>query len=166
MDLQPGERVIYEGHPSWRSTLGFYILGLLLAAAAAAIAYFAADAGIAAAVGGGVLLVVLIAGWLRRITTRYLITNRRLQIRHGILSKNVEHTRVDRIVDVTVRQSLFQRMLAIGAVDFDNASGGQGGQDLFRFTGIASPYVVTQAISEVQEQETAAGGRAEQQTGV
>jgi uncharacterized membrane protein YdbT with pleckstrin-like domain len=166
MDLQPGEHVIYEGHPSWRSTLGFYLLGLLAAAAAGAIAYFASGAGLAAAVGGGVLLVALIVGWLRRITTRYLITNRKLQIRHGILSKNVEHTRVERIVDVTVRQSVWQRILAIGAVDFDNASG--QGQDLFRFTGIASPYEVTQAVNQAHEEQAADGGARpqQQQTGV
>src|ERR671932_1844828 len=152
MDLFPGERVIYEGHPSWRSTFGFYVLGILVAAAAGAIGYFAADkdAGVATAAGIAVLAIVLIVGWLRRITTRYLITNRRLQIRRGILARNVEETRVDRVVDVTVRQSIWQRMLAIGAVDFDNASAQQG--DLFRFTGIASPHEITRAINRVHEE--------------
>src|SRR5215212_3199629 len=116
MDLHPGEHVIYEGHPSWRSTFQFYVLGTLVAAAAAAIGYFAADksAGVATAAGVAVLIVVLVVGWVRRITTRYLITNRRLQIRRGILARNVEETRVDRVVDVTVHQSVWNRMLAIG----------------------------------------------------
>ena len=157
MDLHPGEHIIYEGHPSWRSTFGFYILGLLLAIAAGAVAYFAADesVGLAAAVAIGIFLVVLVVGWLRRITTRYLITNRRMQIRRGILSKNIEETRIDRVVDVTVHQSVLDRILAIGAVDFDNASAQQG--DLFRFTGIARPYRVTDAINQVHE-ETATQG--------
>jgi uncharacterized membrane protein YdbT with pleckstrin-like domain len=157
MDLFPGERIIYEGHPSWRSTFGFYVLGILLAAAAGAIGYFAADnsGSVAAAAGVAVLILVLVVGWLRRITTRYLITNRRLQIRRGILARNVEETRVDRIVDVTVRQSMWQRMLAIGAVDFDNASAQQG--DLFRFNGIASPHDITQAINRVHEETPQAG---------
>ena len=155
MDLSPGEHVIYEGHPSWRSTFGFYVLGILIAAAAAAIAYFAADksAGVATAAGLAVLIIVLVVGWLRRITTRYLITNRRLQIRRGILARNVEETRVDRLVDVTVHQSVWQRVLAIGAVDFDNASAQQG--DLFRFVGIAHPHEITRAINRVHEQERA-----------
>jgi len=157
MDLHPGEHVIYEGHPSWRSTFGFYVLGLLIAAAAAAITYFAADesVGLAVAVGVGIFVIVLIVGWLRRITTRYLITSRRLQIRRGILSKNTEETRIDRVVDVTVRQSVWQRILAIGDVDFDNASAQQG--DLFRFSGIGSPNDVTRAVNRVHE-EAAAGG--------
>src|SRR4051794_19831818 len=158
MDLHPGEHVIYEGHPSWRSTFSFYVLGLLVAAVAAAIGYFAADksGGVAAGVGIAVMLIVLVVGWLRRITTRYLITNRRLQIRRGLLSKNVEETRVDRVVDVTVHQSVWARILAIGSVDFDNASAQQG--DLFRFVGIASPHDVTRAINQVHEEQRAAAG--------
>ena len=29
VDLQQGEKVIYQGHPSWRAILGFYLAGLL-----------------------------------------------------------------------------------------------------------------------------------------
>jgi uncharacterized membrane protein YdbT with pleckstrin-like domain len=154
MDLHPGETVIYEGHPSWRSTFGFYMLGLLAVAAVVAIGVVADKTGIGLAAGGAILLVVLIVGWLRRITTRYLITSRRLQIRRGILAKNVEETRVERVVDVTVRQSVLDRMLQIGAVDFDNASAQQG--DLFRFSGVAQPERVVRAIDQVHEQSAAA----------
>jgi uncharacterized membrane protein YdbT with pleckstrin-like domain len=153
MDLHPGETVIYEGHPSWRSTFGFYVLGVLLAAAAVAIGILADKGGIGAAAGAVILVVVLIVGWLRRITTRYLITSRRLQIRRGILAKNVEETRVERVVDVTVRQSVFDRILQIGAVDFDNASAQQG--DLFRFSGVAQPQRVVRAVDQVHEQSAA-----------
>ena len=150
MDLHPGENVIYEGHPSWRSTFGFYFLGLLLVAAAVAIGVVADNTGIGLAAAGAILVVVLIVGWVRRITTRYLITNRRLQIRRGILAKHVEETRIDRVVDVTVHQGVFDRILQIGAVDFDNASAQQG--DLFRFTGVASPERVVRAIDQVHEE--------------
>src|SRR4051794_3261437 len=162
MELHPGEHVIYEGHPSWRSIFGFYLLGLAAAAVAGAIGYFAADksTGVAAGVAAVVFVLVLLVGWLRRITTRYLITSRRLQIRRGLLSRNVEETRVDRIVDVTVRQSLWNRILQIGAVDFDNASAQQG--DLFRFTGIADPHDVTRAINQVHEEATSASSRPQQ----
>jgi uncharacterized membrane protein YdbT with pleckstrin-like domain len=150
MDLHPGEHEIYDGHPSWRSTFGFYLLGLLVVAAAVVIGIVADQTGIGLAAAGVILVVVLIVGWLRRITTRYLITNRRLQIRRGILSKHVEETRIDRVVDVTVHQSVFDRVLQIGAVDFDNASAQQG--DLFRFTGVAQPSRVVRAIDQVHEE--------------
>ena len=150
MDLHAGEHVIYEGHPSWRSIISFYLMGVVIVAVAAAIGVVADKAGIGAGAAAAILLIVLIVGWLRRITTRYLITNRRLQIRRGLLAKNVEETRVDRIVDVTVRQGVFDRILGIGAVDFDNASAQQG--DLFRFAGIASPEKVVRAIDQVHEE--------------
>ncbi len=54
-----------------------------------------------------------------------------------------------------MHQGVFDRLLAIGAVDFDNASAQQG--DLFRFTGIARPHRVTNAINQVHE-ETATQG--------
>ena len=38
MDLQSGERIIYQGHPSWRAIIGFYLKGALIGAAAGVIA--------------------------------------------------------------------------------------------------------------------------------
>jgi uncharacterized membrane protein YdbT with pleckstrin-like domain len=156
MELHPGENVIYEGHPSWRSIISFYLSGLILVAAAVAIGVVADQTGIGAAAAAALAVVILIVGWLKRITTRYLITNRRLQIRRGLLAKHIEETRIDRVVDVTVHQSVLDRMLAIGAVDFDNASAQQG--DLFRFSGVASPERVVRAIDLVHEDSAAPVG--------
>ena len=38
MDLEPGEHVIFQGHPSWRSILGFYVKALAVVVVAAAVA--------------------------------------------------------------------------------------------------------------------------------
>ena len=150
MDLHPGENVIYEGHPSWRSILSFYFIGLVVIAVVVGIGVLADETSIAIAAAGGLAVLTLIVGWLKRITTRYLITNRRLQIRRGLIAKHVEETRVDRLVDVSVHQGVFDRILQIGAVDFDNASAQQG--DLFRFSGVAQPERVVRAIDQVHEE--------------
>src|SRR4051812_42056252 len=121
MELHPGEKVIYEGHPSWRSILSFYLMGLVLVAVAAVIGALAGEGGIGAGAAGAILVVVLIVGWLKRITTRYLITNRRLQIRRGLIAKHVEETRVERVYDVTVHQFVLDRILQIGGIDFDKS---------------------------------------------
>src|SRR4051794_41722875 len=92
MDLHPGEHVIYEGHPSWRSIFSFYLIGLVVVAAAVAIGVVADKGAIGAAAGGAILLVLLLVGWLRRITTRYLLTNRRLPIRRGPIPKHGQET--------------------------------------------------------------------------
>jgi uncharacterized membrane protein YdbT with pleckstrin-like domain len=146
MELNPGEAVIFEGRPSWRSILGFYVLGLLAVAAAFAIGLLAADAGIGAAAGGAVLLIVLVWGYLKRFATRYAITNRRLHIRRGILSRNIEETRLDRVQDVRVKQGLGQRLLGVGTVDFGTSAESGAG---FRFEGIARPDAVARQIDRV-----------------
>ena len=35
LNLSPGEQVIFQGHPSWRAILGFYLKGILVAASSA-----------------------------------------------------------------------------------------------------------------------------------
>jgi uncharacterized membrane protein YdbT with pleckstrin-like domain len=147
MDLNPGEVVIFQGRPSWRSIIGFYLLGLLAVAAAFAIGLLATDdAGIGAAAGGVVLLIVLVWGYLKRFHTRYAITNRRLHIRRGILSRDIEETRLDRVQDVKVSQHLGQRLLGVGNVDFGTSAESGAG---FRFEGIANPDHVARQVDRV-----------------
>ena len=38
LNLSPGEQLIFQGHPSWRAILGFYLKGILLAAIVGVIA--------------------------------------------------------------------------------------------------------------------------------
>jgi hypothetical protein len=71
MDLEPGERLIFEGHPSWRSIIGFYIKGLLIVAGGGALAGVATqiagdevDAGLVTLVVIVLLVIVLAAGYL------------------------------------------------------------------------------------------------------
>jgi hypothetical protein len=54
---------------------------------------------------------------------------------------------------VTVHQGVLDRVLQIGAVDFDNASAQQG--DLFRFAGVAQPERLVRAIDLVHEEARA-----------
>jgi uncharacterized membrane protein YdbT with pleckstrin-like domain len=149
MDNEQNEQVIYEGRPSWRSILGFYIGGILIVAAAGAIAYVASGTGLGAAVAGGVFLVLLIVGWLKRVSTRYSITDRRLRIRRGIIARNVEETRVERVQNVTVSQNVLERILQVGTVDFDTAS--NRADDTFQFRGIADPGKITRLVDQAHE---------------
>jgi uncharacterized membrane protein YdbT with pleckstrin-like domain len=160
MDLQQGENVIYEGHPSWRSILHFYILGILavlvVAAAAAGVSQIVEDevkpAWVAIAAIAAFLVLVLI-GWLKRIATDYMITDRRLIIRRGILSRHIDQTRVDRVQNVTSSQSFLQRILRVGTVDFDTASNEP--QGTFAFRGVSDPQGV---VRKVDQAATAATG--------
>ena len=143
MDLHPGEVVVFEGHPSWRAVLSFYIGGFIAALVIGAIVWFAASNALGVAVAVALMAVVIVAGLIKRWATDYMVSNQRLYIRRGILSKHVQQTRVDRIQNVNTDQSLGQRILRVGTVDFDTA----GTEDSdFRFVGIADPGRVAEAV--------------------
>jgi uncharacterized membrane protein YdbT with pleckstrin-like domain len=146
---QTPEAVIYSGHPSWKSMLDFHLAGLVIALAGGAIAQLASSNwGYAIAVFAGVLAISLLVGFLRRTATRYEITDRRLHIRRGILSRTEQHTTIDRIQNVATRQSLWERVLRIGTVDFDTAATDDSD---FSFEGIASPKQVVAAVDRAQQ---------------
>ncbi len=158
MDPPADEQVFFHGHPSWRSILGFYIKGLVLAILAGAIAGVVTrivnhhvQVGWVVAAVLVVFVVVLVAGLLKRIATTYTITNQRLTIHQGILSREMHETRLERVQNVNAKQSLLERMLRVGTVDFDTAA--EAGFD-FRFVGVSGPReivrTVDRAIHEMQ----------------
>jgi uncharacterized membrane protein YdbT with pleckstrin-like domain len=109
----------------------------------------------AAGVLVGVVLfgLVVVVGFIRRMATRYLVTNQRLYIRRGILSKREQQTRIDRVQNVNTDQRLRDRILRVGTVDFDTA----GTDDSeFRFVGIANPSDVARAVDKAQREAAAA----------
>ena len=159
MDPEPGEEVFFHGHPSWRSMLAFYIKGFFGAVLAGVIA------GIVTRIAGGsvsvplvvavvliVFLVIVVTGLVRRIATTYTITNRRLTIDIGLLSRALHETRLERVQNVNTEQSVLERMLRVGTVDFDTA----GSADFdFAFRGVDNPReivrTVDRALHELQQ---------------
>jgi uncharacterized membrane protein YdbT with pleckstrin-like domain len=149
VDVAPGETVLLEGHPSWLSIVGFYVLGFLVSAAVGgAVGAIASDVALGIAAGAAVLLVVLVVGFVRRISTTYGITDERLTIKRGLLSRDTQEARLTRVQNVTTRQSFFQRLLGIGTVDFDTAAGSDYD---FSFTGISDPARVVRIVDDAQE---------------
>ena len=147
MDLHSGEQIIFSGRPSWRSTLQFYLGGLVLAAIAGGIALAVKDSSIGAAVGGAVFVIVLVVGYLKRLGTHYVVSNERLHIRRGLISKHIQETRLERVQNVNTNQSVIERILQIGTVDFDTA--GSGDSD-FAFKGVGQPEKVVAAVDRAQ----------------
>jgi uncharacterized membrane protein YdbT with pleckstrin-like domain len=156
MDLESGEHVIFEGHPSWRSIFGFYVKGLLvvvLGAAAVGVATMVADdevnTGLVTAVAIGLIAIVLVAGYIKRLFTTYTISNHRLHIRRGIIARAEQQTQINRVQNVNTHQSVPQRMLMIGDVNFDTAAGDDYD---FEFGGVASPAEVVEAVHRAQRE--------------
>ena len=172
LNLSPGEHVIFEGHPSWRAILGFYLKGTLITAIVAAIVA-AVTAVTGDEVDKGLVTIIVIAGvaitilvgFIKRVSTTYTITNRRLNIKRGIISREVQETRLERVQNVNYDQSVFQRAMQIGDVDFDTAATDDYN---FVFAGVADPGDVVHSVDQATG-ATAAGdhglGQAQPPTG-
>ena len=147
MDLHPGEQVVFEGHPSWRALLSFYLGGVAGAVAIAVVLGLITSFAVGLLAAVVLVAAVLGFGLFKRMSTTYLVTSQRLYIRRGMLAKREQQTRIDRVQNVNTEQSLRERMLRVGTVDFDTA----GTDDSeFRFVGIASPAEVVGAVDRAQ----------------
>jgi uncharacterized membrane protein YdbT with pleckstrin-like domain len=146
LNLSPGEHVIFEGHPSWRAILGFYLKGIVLAAIVGVIArlFDVSSATVFLIVLVIVGLTILI-GFVKRVATTYTITNRRLNIKRGIVSREIQETRLERVQNVNYRQSVYQRIMQIGDVDFDTAATDDYN---FVFAGVADPGDVVHSVDQ------------------
>ena len=159
MDLREGEHIIFEGHPSWRAILSFYLKALVLAVMAGAIGWLAFSTGIGIAVAVAVFAVAVIVGFIKRIATTYSITNQRLRIRRGLVSRNVQETRVDRIQNVNTDQGVLERFLQVGTVDYDTA--GTDDAD-FAFVGVGRPEKVAKKVEQALHEASQAQGLQQQ----
>jgi uncharacterized membrane protein YdbT with pleckstrin-like domain len=146
LNLSPGERVIFQGHPSWRAILGFYLKGIAIAALAGLLAkLFGAGDGTVFLIVLAVVGLTVLAGFVKRVATTYTITDRRLNIKRGIVSREVQETRLERVQNVNFSQSVYQRIVQIGDVDFDTAAGDDYN---FVFAGVANPQQVVESVDQ------------------
>ncbi len=151
LNLHPGETVIFEGHPSWRAILGFYLKGVLVAVVVGVIAkLISGSSATVFAVVLAIIAITVLVGFIKRVATTYTITDRRLNIKRGIISREIQETRLERVQNVNYGQSVYQRLVQIGDVDFDTA----GSDDYnFVFAGVADPAEVVHKV----DQATGAG---------
>jgi uncharacterized membrane protein YdbT with pleckstrin-like domain len=160
MDIRAGEQVIFQGHPSWRAILGFYLQWALVGLVGGAIAALVTLIGGGVEVGIVVLVVVAfivlgaVVGLVKRIATTYSITNQRLHIKRGIIARRIQQTRIERVQNVHITQSVAERILQVGKVDFDTA--GTDDSD-FSFEGVSQPERVMRAVEQAQHEAAQAG---------
>ncbi len=98
------------------------------------------------------LAVVGVLGWLGVVyakwsTTQFVITNRRLIYRSGVVSKSGIEIPLDRVNNVIFNQTLFER--AIGAGDLTIESAGESGQQ--HFSNVRKPNAVQNEIYRQME---------------
>jgi uncharacterized membrane protein YdbT with pleckstrin-like domain len=145
MDLHEGETVLFEGRPSWRSILGFYVVGFLVSAAIGAVVALIDSTGLGIAVFVVLFAIAVLIGFLRRLATRYVISDERLWIQRGLLSRHTQETRLARLQNVNTDQGVLERLLRVGTVDFDTA-GSDAPEADFAFRGVADPHGVARTV--------------------
>ncbi len=153
MDLHQNESLLYRGRPSPKSSLAFFLrwglLALLPGIVASALA--AADVGTGLPVYQWwlitllLVLLVVVRDAIRRVSVQYTVTTERIHVRRGLLSRAEQSTDIDRVQNVNTSQSLLERTLNIGTVDFDTA-GTNVAQADFKFMGVSDPRGLVQRV--------------------
>jgi len=129
--LSAGEHLVLRLHQHWKTVLrpvlvlALIIAGTLLALILVPHLVAAARLGIGAA--ALVLAIVFVAGpLLRWWTTSYELTNRRLRLRAGVITRRGRDFPLSRISDVSFAQGLLDRVLGCGRLVVE--SPGEHGQ--------------------------------------
>jgi len=163
MDLLDGETILWQGRPSWRAHLSFFVTWIPLALVPVIIAGIltANDTGTGLPYGQWVLIsLLLVVGvliWdaLQRYATYYVVTTQRLRVRKGILARKEQTARFERVQNVNISQSFLDRMMRVGSVEFDTA-----GSDIddsgFNYSGIAEPQKLVRIVAEYSHQQRGA----------
>jgi len=140
--LATDEQVVLHRHPHWKRLIAPVLALLVTTASAAFLAGLVAGTGwdantkkVVSAVIAGVWL--LLVGWLTLrpflawLTTHFVITDRRVMYRHGVLTRAGIDIPLARINSVEFRHGLFDRMVRTGTLIIESAS-----QDPLQFADI------------------------------
>jgi uncharacterized membrane protein YdbT with pleckstrin-like domain len=132
-ELSEGEHSVLILHPHWKILLRPTLILMLVALAAAAALVLIPQGSYTASgqIAVGVVAVVAVLIWfvvpfLRWQTTTYELTNRRLRLRQGILSRSGRDFPLIRISDVSFSHGLIDRLLGCGRLVVESA--GEHGQ--------------------------------------
>ena len=90
------------------------------------------------------------AGWMAVLACAALVPTATSPLweyfQRGLISRNVEEARLERVQNVNIKQGILERILQVGTVDFDTAS--NRADDTFQFRGIAQPERITRLVDQ------------------
>lgn len=127
-NLVPGEKVIYQTELHWIVMLGHLITGCLLLGLPGALllsyafSHSEMDANTThlAEAGGAALLVcgmiVILMGVVRRHATEMAVTNRRVVIKTGLISRKTVEMMLNKVESIEVSETAGGRMLGYGTI--------------------------------------------------
>ncbi|HLS44875.1 MAG TPA: PH domain-containing protein [Ornithinicoccus sp.] len=127
--LADGERIVLDTRTHWKALAEPVALGIFLLAVLWTVWWFTRDLSYGRWVTIAVaVLAAIVAAWfvlvpiLRWSTERYVVTNRRLSHRSGILTKIGRDIPLHRINDIAIEKSVLDRMLGCGTLIVSDAT--------------------------------------------
>lgn len=126
-NLIPGEVLIFQTRLHWIVMLGHIVLGCILLIPGILLLYYAfsrsgIDAGTVRVMqaGGAVLIlcgvVALVIGVIRRNATEMAVTNRRVVIKIGLVSRKTIEMLLNKIETIEVRETMIGRLMGYGTI--------------------------------------------------
>jgi uncharacterized membrane protein YdbT with pleckstrin-like domain len=122
------EKTILECHPSWWQYAGLLTIGILLSVVV-------------------VGLFIILYVYLKRNSTTYRITDRRIIAQQGIFTKSREDISLKDIRAINVKQSFKERMLKLGSISIITAAGAEG-YEVMR--NVKSPDMIRETIAKLK----------------
>ncbi len=117
-------KMLYEGHPSWKTYLGHYLMAGFLAIAVIAIKSTIDGSGaplmtkaLNVLVPLAAMAVYLFGLTLYRHSIKFRVSNTNIEYERGLFSKRIDVTPLWRVRDVTYKQNLVDRILGIAHIE-------------------------------------------------
>jgi membrane protein YdbS with pleckstrin-like domain len=123
-DGRDQRKTLYEGVPSWKAFLGYYVIAVFAAVAAIGILNLIEGAGapletrildVAIPVAGALIFMFGVSLYRRSI--KFRVTNTAIETERGLLSKRIDILQLWRCRDVVYRQNLVDRILGIAHIE-------------------------------------------------
>lgn len=153
--MSVNSEVLWDGNPHWLGMLGWYLKGLggslVLSIPFLALAHYGHFSYVLAVLILVVLWALVIGiAWVKLHTTSYRITAQLVCQSEGILSRDWVTTPIVRLQDISVHQPLWERMLGIGTIEFDNASDRAAQTNEFIWKGVRHPRKIADLVEDIR----------------
>jgi uncharacterized membrane protein YdbT with pleckstrin-like domain len=130
-NLVPGETIVYRARYHWtiyRVALTLFVLALLVGSAAIYAGYTSPGSGVARPVAylalgfTTVAVIGFLARWIQAAADEFVVTQRRVLRKVGLMARDIEQAPLDKIQDISVDQTFVGRVLGYGTVRLETAS--------------------------------------------
>ncbi|MGH9753745.1 MAG: PH domain-containing protein [Blastocatellia bacterium] len=121
-DFADQEQVIFSITPTFYEVLPSYLLAVALSLAVTAAVAYAGENLLYSLIAAAIFFIMPIARHIKLKHTVYTLTTSKIEIRTGILSKSAQSIPLRHIQDVTVSETLKERLIGIGDVLIDSSA--------------------------------------------